>query len=92
HYRAWFASYNEDSSIIWEPDGNGISFTYADCSMLELISLEHWAIMDGYEFACDEFVDALTCVSLETMSTENGSKNSIAVEMTINPGEDLAVK
>ncbi|KAG2088396.1 CPSF A subunit region-domain-containing protein [Suillus discolor] len=92
HYRARFASYDEDGSIIWEPDGNGVSFLYADCSTLELISPERWVTMDGYEFASDEFVDALTCVSLETTSTESGSKNCIAVETTINRGEDLAVK
>jgi cleavage and polyadenylation specificity factor subunit 1 len=124
--QARFASYDEDGSIIWEPDGlcpglvpevflsdkhsgNGISFPYADCSTLELISPEHWVTMDGcvcscsqlaavlryfasYEFASNESVNALTCVSLETTSTESGSKSFIAVGTTINRGEDLAVK
>jgi hypothetical protein len=49
-------------------------------------------IFYSYEFASNESVNALTCVSLETTSTESGSKNFIAVGTTINRGEDLAVK
>jgi hypothetical protein len=45
-----------------------------------------------YEFAPNEFVTALECVTLETLSTESGSKEFIAVGTTINRGEDLAVK
>jgi len=48
--------------------------------------------MDGYEFASNEFVTSLECVTLETLSTETGSKEFIAVGTTINRGEDLAVK
>jgi cleavage and polyadenylation specificity factor subunit 1 len=48
--------------------------------------------MDGYEFAPNEFVNTLECVSLETLSTETGNKDFIAVGTTINRGEDLAVK
>ncbi|KAG1848301.1 CPSF A subunit region-domain-containing protein [Suillus subalutaceus] len=90
--QARFASYDEDGNIIWEPDGNGVSFPCADCSTLELISPEHWVTMDGYEFASNETINALTCVSLETTSTESGTKNFIAVGTTVNRGEDLAVK
>ncbi|OJA10745.1 hypothetical protein AZE42_07268 [Rhizopogon vesiculosus] len=90
--QARFASYDEDGNIVWEPDGNGVSFPYADCSTLELISPEHWVTMDGYEFASNEFVNSLACVSLETISTETGSKDFIAVGTTISRGEDLAVK
>ncbi len=45
-----------------------------------------------YEFASNEFVNSLACVSLETLSTESGHKDFIAVGTTINRGEDLAVK
>ncbi|KAG2030510.1 CPSF A subunit region-domain-containing protein [Suillus americanus] len=90
--QARFASYDGDGNIIWEPDGNGVSFPSADCSTLELISPEHWVTMDGYEFASNETINALTCVSLETTSTESGAKNFIAVGTTVNRGEDLAVK
>jgi CPSF A subunit region len=45
-----------------------------------------------YEFASNEFVNSLACVSLETLSTESGRKDFIAVGTTINRGEDLAVK
>jgi cleavage and polyadenylation specificity factor subunit 1 len=49
-------------------------------------------IFASYEFASDESVNSLTCVSLETTSTESGTKNFIAVGATINQGEFLAVK
>jgi len=49
-------------------------------------------IFASYEFASNESVNSLTCVSLETTSTESGTKNFIAVGTTINRGEDLAVK
>lgn len=45
-----------------------------------------------YEFAPNEFVNSLACVALETVSTESGHKDFIAVGTTINRGEDLAVK
>lgn len=48
--------------------------------------------MHSYEFQSNEFVNALECVSLETLSTETGTKDFIAVGTTINRGEDLAVK
>lgn len=46
----------------------------------------------SYEFAQNEFVNALECVTLETLSTESGTKDFIAVGTTLNRGEDLAVK
>lgn len=45
-----------------------------------------------YEFAANEFVNCIASVPLETMSTESGMKDFIAVGTTINRGEDLAVK
>ena len=45
-----------------------------------------------YEFAAYEFVTCVVSVPLETMSTESGMKDYIAVGTTINRGEDLAVK
>jgi cleavage and polyadenylation specificity factor subunit 1 len=45
-----------------------------------------------YEFATNEFVNSIACVPLETLSTESGHKEFIAVGTTINRGEDLAVK
>jgi cleavage and polyadenylation specificity factor subunit 1 len=45
-----------------------------------------------YEFATNETVNAVTVVTLETSSTETGSKQFIAVGTTINRGEDLAAK
>ena len=38
------------------------------------------------------FVSCVVSVPLETMSTESGMKDFIAVGTTINRGEDLAVK
>ena len=40
----------------------------------------------------NEFVNCIASVPLETMSTESGMKDFIAVGTTINRGEDLAVK
>jgi hypothetical protein len=37
-------------------------------------------------------VNALESVTLETLSTESGTKDFIAVGTTLNRGEDLAVK
>ena len=45
-----------------------------------------------YEFAANEFVTCVVSVPLETMSTESGMKDYIAVGTTINRGEDLAAK
>ena len=45
-----------------------------------------------YEFAQNEFVTCVECVTLETLSTETGTKDFVAVSTTINRGEDLAVK
>ena len=45
-----------------------------------------------YEFAANEFVSCVVSVPLETMSTESGMKDFIAVGTTINRGEDLAAK
>ena len=50
----------------------------------------NWRI--SYEFATNEFVNAVECVALETDSTEAGVKDYIAVGTTINRGEDLAAK
>ncbi|KIK28294.1 hypothetical protein PISMIDRAFT_91657 [Pisolithus microcarpus 441] len=90
--QARFTSYDEDNNIIWEPDGVGVSLPCCDCSTLELISPDGWVTMDGYEFAPNEYVNALECVTLETLSTETGVKEFLAVGTTIDRGEDLAVK
>jgi len=45
-----------------------------------------------YEFAPNEYINALECVTLETFSTETGTKEFIAVGTSIDRGEDLAVK
>ncbi|KAG8216364.1 CPSF A subunit region-domain-containing protein [Butyriboletus roseoflavus] len=89
---ARFASYDEDNNMLWEPDGTGVSFPQCDCSTLELIFPDSWITMDGYEFAPNEYVNALECVTLETLSTESGNRDFIAVGTSIDRGEDLAVK
>ncbi|EGO29249.1 hypothetical protein SERLADRAFT_445076 [Serpula lacrymans var. lacrymans S7.9] len=90
--QANFASFDEDGNIIWEPEASNVSLPKCDCSTLELIAPEAWITMDGYEFAPNEYVNALECVTLETLSTETGSKDFIAVGTSIDRGEDLAVK
>lgn len=90
--QARFTSYDEDNNITWEPDDVGISLPCCDCSTLELISPDGWVTMDGYEFAPNEYVNALECVTLETLSTETGAKEFLAVGTSIDRGEDLAVK
>ncbi|PCH41886.1 hypothetical protein WOLCODRAFT_119666 [Wolfiporia cocos MD-104 SS10] len=69
-----------------------ISFPFCECSTLELISPEGWITIDGYEFAQNEFVTCLDCVTLESMSSESGGRDFIAVGTTVNRGEDLVVK
>ncbi|KIM78173.1 hypothetical protein PILCRDRAFT_98438 [Piloderma croceum F 1598] len=90
--QAAFASFDEEGNKIWEPDSSNVAYPLCDCSTLEVILPDSWITMDGYEFAPNEFVTALECVTLETLSTETGSKEFIAVGTTINRGEDLAVK
>jgi len=90
--QAKFASFDEDGNRIWEPDAPNVGDPLCDCSCLELISPDLWITMDGFEFATNEFITALSCVTLETPSTETGSKEFIAVGTTINRGEDLAAK
>ncbi|KAL0957913.1 hypothetical protein HGRIS_000094 [Hohenbuehelia grisea] len=90
--QAKFASFDEDGNCLWEPDGPGITEPVCECSALELISPELWITMDGYEFATNESVNSIACVTLETVSTESGTKDFIAVGTTIDRGEDLAVK
>ncbi|OBZ77259.1 Protein CFT1 [Grifola frondosa] len=87
-----FASYDEDGNLIWEPDAPNISYPHCECSTLELVSPDGWITMDGFEFAANEFVNCIDSVTLETMSTETGTKDFIAVGTTLNRGEDLAVK
>ncbi|KAJ3764362.1 CPSF A subunit region-domain-containing protein [Lentinula raphanica] len=89
---ASFASFDEDSNRLWAPDAPNISDPRIECSTLELISPDLWVSLDGYEFATNEVVNAVACVTLETASTETGSKEFIAVGTTINRGEDLAAK
>ncbi|KAJ6588439.1 CPSF A subunit region-domain-containing protein [Mycena capillaripes] len=90
--QAKFASFDEDGNRIWEPDAPNVTDPLCECSCLELISPDLWITMDGYEFATNEFITAVSCVTLETPSTETGSKEFIAVGTTINRGEDLAAK
>ncbi|KAJ7094010.1 CPSF A subunit region-domain-containing protein [Mycena belliarum] len=90
--QAKFASFDEDGNKVWEPDAPNIADPTCDCSCLELISPDLWITMDGYEFATNEFITSMSCVTLETTSTESGSKEFIAVGTTINRGEDLAAK
>ncbi|KAF7366615.1 Protein CFT1 [Mycena sanguinolenta] len=90
--QAKFASFDEDGNRIWEPDAPNVGDPHCDCSCLELISPDLWITMDGFEFATNEFITAMSCVTLETPSTETGSKEFIAVGTTINRGEDLAAK
>jgi cleavage and polyadenylation specificity factor subunit 1 len=61
-------------------------------SLLSTPLFPYFSSIIRYEFAPNEFVTALECVTLETLSTESGSKEFIAVGTTINRGEDLAVK
>ena len=52
---------------------------------LQCVSIHH-----SFEFATNEYINDLACVTLETVSTESGSKDFIVVGTTINHGEDLA--
>ncbi|KAJ8502824.1 hypothetical protein ONZ45_g11405 [Pleurotus djamor] len=89
---AKFASFDEDGNCIWEPEAPNITMPTCECSTLELISPDFWVTLDGYEFATNEFINDICCVSLETSSTESGIKDFIAVGTSIVRGEDLAVK
>ncbi|KZT36486.1 hypothetical protein SISSUDRAFT_989137 [Sistotremastrum suecicum HHB10207 ss-3] len=87
-----FQMFDEEAKAIWEPEEPTVSDPTQECSALELISPDGWYTLDGYEFAWNEFVNALETVTLETLSTEAGEKEFIAVGTTLYRGEDLAVK
>ncbi|KAF7329846.1 Cleavage and polyadenylation specific protein [Mycena kentingensis (nom. inval.)] len=89
---AKFTSFDEDNNRIWEAEGPTITDPASECSCLELFSPDLWICMDGFEFATNEFITAMTVVTLETSGTESGSKEFVAVGTTINRGEDLAAK
>ncbi|KAG8693476.1 mRNA cleavage and polyadenylation factor subunit [Ceratobasidium sp. 394] len=89
--RTTFAYYDEDSNEVYTPDASHPN-PQIHCSSLELITPDSWTTVDGYEFAQNEFVNAVESVPLETLSTEKGLKDYIVVGTTISRGEDLAVK
>ncbi|QRV81748.1 cleavage and polyadenylation specificity factor protein [Ceratobasidium sp. AG-Ba] len=89
--RTTFAYYDEDSNEVYTPDASHPN-PQIHCSALELITPDTWTTIDGYEFAQNEFVNAVESVPLETLSTEKGLKDYIVVGTTISRGEDLAVK
>ncbi|KAG8688697.1 mRNA cleavage and polyadenylation factor subunit [Ceratobasidium sp. 423] len=89
--RTTFAYYDEDSNEIYTPDASHPN-PQIHCSALELITPDTWTTVDGYEFAQNEFVNAVESIPLETLSTERGLKDYIVVGTTISRGEDLAVK
>ena len=74
--------------LVWLLDYNG-RVRLATCAMWMQVELD---LPPRYEFAANEFVSCIVSVPLETMSTESGVKDFIAVGTTINRGEDLAVK
>ncbi|CAE6490781.1 unnamed protein product, partial [Rhizoctonia solani] len=89
--RTTFAYYDEDSNEIYTPDAAHPN-PQIHCSALELITPDTWTTVDGYEFAQNEFVNAVESIPLETLSTEQGLKDYVVVGTTISRGEDLAVK
>ncbi|KAF8719078.1 mRNA cleavage, partial [Rhizoctonia solani] len=89
--RTTFAYYDEDSNELYTPDATHPN-PEIHCSALELITPDTWTTVDGYEFAQNEFVNAVESIPLETLSTERGLKDYVVVGTTISRGEDLAVK
>jgi CPSF A subunit region len=49
-------------------------------------------LLDSHEFATNEVINVVQSVNLETLSTEAGNKDFIAVATSIHRGEDLAVR
>lgn len=49
-------------------------------------------IAHRFEFSTNEVVNAVETVKLETLSTQSGSKDFIAVGTSVFRGEDLAVR
>ncbi|KEP51741.1 cleavage and polyadenylation specificity factor protein [Rhizoctonia solani 123E] len=89
--RTTFAYYDEDANEIYTPDAAHPN-PQIHCSALELITPDTWTTVDGYEFAQNEFINAVESIPLETLSTERGLKDYVVVGTTISRGEDLAVK
>ncbi|PVF95861.1 hypothetical protein CPB86DRAFT_787660 [Serendipita vermifera] len=87
-----FVLYDDEGSNTWEPEAPNTSYPRLSLAALELIDPETWVTIDGYEFATNEVVNALELVKLETLSTQTGNKDFIAVATSIHRGEDLAVR
>jgi hypothetical protein len=49
-------------------------------------------LIGSYEFATNEVINVVQSVNLETLSTEAGNKDFIAVATSVHRGEDLAVR
>lgn len=87
-----FLLFDEEGTNSWEPDGVNVSLPKLGASALELLDPETWVTIDGYEFAANEVVNIVESVKLETLSTQTGNKEFIAVGTSIHRGEDLAVR
>ncbi len=85
-----------------------MAFPILSSSSLELIDPINWATVDGYlfvlsstypcstfrrfEFGTNEIINAVETVRLETLSTQSGNKDFLAVATSVYRGEDLAVR
>ena len=49
-------------------------------------------LVGSHEFATNEVINVVQSVNLETLSTEAGNKDFVAVATSIHRGEDLAVR
>ncbi len=49
-------------------------------------------LLGSYEFATNEVINVVQSVNLETLSTEAGNKDFVAVATSVHRGEDLAVR
>jgi cleavage and polyadenylation specificity factor subunit 1 len=94
--------------LIYAASADNVAFPILSSSSLELIDPINWATVDGYvfvlsstlprltfrrfEFGTNEIVNAVETVRLETLSTQSGNKDFLAVATSVYRGEDLAVR
>ncbi|EJT99386.1 hypothetical protein DACRYDRAFT_17537 [Dacryopinax primogenitus] len=90
--KSFFLLYDDEEQPLWVPESTALFGPMAECSSLELVSPDTCQTLDGYDFAPNEFINVVKSVNLETLSSESGFKDYIAVGTSTFRGEDLAVR
>lgn len=89
-----FQAYDEEGEIQLGPEGETLIPPTNERSTLELFSQgnDPWRVIDGYDFDQGEQVLTMSSVTLESPSTESGTRDFIAVGTGFDLAEDRATR